>query len=739
MKKIRKSSTKNNRLVIVSNRLPVSVSKQNGKLHFKSSSGGLATAMSSLNRKDIEQIWIGWPGIASNDLTKSEKNRIIKELKKHGCVPVFLDSIQVENFYYGYANDTLWPLFHYFPVYTKHQTSFWAAYKDVNEQYNEVVAQNTDNNSTIWIHDYHLMLLPGMVRQNFQNSSIGFFLHTPFPSYEIFRLLPHRKEVLEGLLGCDLVGFHIYDYVRHFFVSTLRLLGLENKHGIVRIDDRYVKADSFPIGVDYKKFEDAAKKSLATKFGKVLTTKEYKKLKIILSVDRLDYSKGIIKRLEAFEKFLENNPKYHKKVKLIIIAVPSRTEVETYQDLKTEIDIKISHINGKFGMLSWTPISYHFRNLPFEEVVALYARSDIALVTPLRDGMNLVAKEFVASKINHDGVLILSEMAGAADELQEALCVNPNDVESIVTSLRTALEMPKDEQKKRIKTMQDRISTYTVQRWGNDFLEQLLKARERQKERSKHFINKKELADVSKKYKESIKRVMFFDYDGTLKEFTRDYSSSKSAPPKSLIELLKKLTNDRKNRVFIISGRPHKSLEEWFGKMNIDLVAEHGAWIRTNGKWKHDRDSVNDFKPLLLPIFDRYTERTPGAKTEEKTSSIVWHYRKVSPELAYTRRASLRRTLENAINKDELAVYAGNKIVEVKAKSINKGEIVDNALKGKYYDFILTIGDDYTDEDMFKASGEEAISIKVGHEETLAKYKVRSVKEVIKLLNSLTE
>lgn len=726
------------KLIIVSNRLPVSVKKENGEITFTPSSGGLATAMSSLDKKNKEMVWIGWPGLPSDDLTPQEKSTIKNKLKEYDCYPVFLTSEQVDNFYFGYANDTIWPLFHYFPVFTRHHSDFWKTYETVNQIFKKSVIKQADDNSLIWIHDYHLMLLPAMLRESLPGSAIGFFLHIPFPSYEIFRTLPNRIEILNGLLGADLVGFHIYDYVRHFFTSTLRLLGKESKRGIIGLEKRNVKADSFPIGIDYKKFSQTAKKSPRSEFGKTIKN-EYSGQKVILSVDRLDYTKGILKRLEAFEQFLKDNPGYHKKVKLVVVAVPSRIEVETYKDLRNEIELAIGRINGAFGLVSWTPISYHFRNLPFEEVVALYERSDIALVTPLRDGMNLVAKEYVASKINKPGVLILSEMAGAADELQESIYINPNDIDSMVYAIKLALKMPIAEQKRRIKNMQDRISQYTVQRWGNDFLEQLIATKDRQNVEKQKFINRSQITEIIDDYRDSLKRAIFLDYDGTLREFSKDFSSSKSGPPKQLMQLLTKLTSEKSNKVYIISGRPHDVLEKWFGKLDINLVAEHGAWIKHKNKWQQQHSPLNGFKKDLQPIFDRYTERTPGAKTEIKTSAIVWHYRSVSPELAYTRRASLRRTLEMIIDKDELAVHSGNKIIEVKAKKINKGRIVHDALKGKYYDFILAIGDDYTDEDMFRNLPKEAHTIKVGYDETSAKYQIDSVKDVVSLLAKLSE
>ena len=604
-------------LVIVSNRLPVTVSKEKGKLVYTASSGGLATAMSSVKNEGQEKIWVGWPGIASDEITSKERTQINKKLKDYGCYPVHLTKDQVQNFYSGYANDTLWPLFHYFPVYAQYKSSFWEAYIKANDVFKKAVLKVAKTDSKIWIHDYQLMLLPNLLRQEIPKSTIGFFMHIPFPSYEVFRLLPERKDVLKGLLGADLVGFHIHDYARHFLNSSLRLLGLENKRASVNVSGRKVKADSFPIGIDFNKFENFAKESNKSDIGK-LVDKEYENQKVILSVDRLDYSKGIVKRLEAFELFLNNNPKYREKVKLVVVAVPSRTDVDTYKELRRKIEHTISRINGTYSALAWAPISYQFRNLAINELSALYRRSDIALVTPLRDGMNLVAKEYVASRINNDGVLILSEMAGAADEMQEALRVNPNDINSIANALEEAMEMPTKIETERIKGLKKRLSQYTVQRWAADFLEQLDSAKKSQALDAQKVITKQQTTKLKRSYTESIRRAIFLDYDGTLKKYSKDFSSSKSAPSKSLLETLGKLSGDKSNTIYIISGRPHDALEKWLGHLPLNLVAEHGAWIKTKGKWKHHHEPINGFKKNLLPVLEKYTERTPGSRNRDK-------------------------------------------------------------------------------------------------------------------------
>ncbi len=729
------------KLVIVSNRLPVSVSKTDEGLTYTPSSGGLATAMSSLD-VDSEQLWIGWPGIASDDIDEEDQRQITLELKKYGCIPVFLTKEQVHNFYEGYANDTLWPLFHYFQSTAHFTDDYWQGYEEVNRLFSQVVTDHSDPHSVIWIHDYHFMLLPGLVREALPEASIGFFLHIPFPSYEIFRLLPERRQILEGLLGADLLGFHTYDYARHFSSSVLRLVGHESRHGVITIAanhgkaTRKVQVDAFPISIDYKKFSEALSSEPVAKELEKLD-KHYDGQKIIMSVDRLDYSKGIAHRLEAYEQFLREYPESHKKVTLAMVAVPSRTEVDTYRELRDEIEVTVSRINGMYGTIDWTPISYQFKNLPFDQIVALYAKSDVALVTPLRDGMNLVAKEYVACKQQRTGVLILSEMTGAMEEMPESMRINPNDTSSIVEAIRQALVMPEQEQRNRMRSMQRRLSRYSVQRWANDFIEQLGAARERQHEQNAKVLGERSRSELVEEFTNADKRLILLDYDGTLAGFVDSPDPDKVKPSRSLLADLDKLTRRADTEVCIISGRTRDALESWFGELDLTLVAEHGSWIKQDGNWAQQQISFKQYRDVLLPIMERYAERTPGAEVEEKNFALVWHYNKVAPELAYDRTANLKRELSALVNGSEVAVYSGRKIIEVKPRGVHKGTVAEELLVSSAADFVLCAGDDYTDEDMFKSLPEDAYTLKVGNKETHARFIVPDVTSMTKLLHDL--
>lgn len=724
------------KLIIVSNRLPVSASKNNGKLVFTPSSGGLASALSRFYKKKDGRLWIGWPGICEEDTTKSERKAISKKLKDYGCCPVFLTRRQARQYYDGYSNDTIWPLFHYFQSYVKNRPSYWEGYEKVNDIFAEKILEYADKNTTIWVHDYHLMLLPKKLRAKLPDGVIGFFLHVPFPSYEIFRLLPNRTDILDGLLGSDLIGFHVYDYARHFLSSVLRVKGLENTNATITVNGRAVKVDAFPIGIDYKKFALAEKDKKTAKELKKLN-EHYKGKKIILSMDRLDYSKGIPGRLRAFEQFLQRYPKYRRKVGLVMVVVPSRVEISTYKNLKKEIEQTISRINGKYSTVGWSPISYQFRNLPFEQVAALLIRADIALLTPLRDGMNLVAKEYVATKQNKPGVIILSEMTGVIDEMPEAISVNPNDVNMIEASILQALEMPKKTQMQKMQSMQKRLSQYTIRRWADDFIEQLEKSKKIQSIQSEKLLGNDRLHKIVRSFDKATRQFIILDYDGTLINLVPSHDPKKSQPSKELLSLLKKIAKKPGTVLCIVSGRPRETLESWFGRLPVSLSAEHGAWIKAEGEWSRQQLSWGDYRKTVMPILKQYAERTPGATIEEKDFSVVWHYRNVPPELAQARNSSLEYELTNLLANSDFSVFKGAKVLEVKPTRVNKGMVVEDFLAMHKPDFTLCIGDDTTDEDMFRSMPDNGFSIKVGLGETHAGFQLLGIDAVLKLLEKI--
>jgi len=722
------------RLLIVSNRLPVSVTKRANDLRFQPSVGGLATGLSSF-RESHQSQWIGWPGISTDKISEKEKQQISNKLEVQNCHSVFLSAKDVRNFYHGFCNKTLWPLFHYFPLYTVYEDKYWQAYKQVNKAFCNSIVEIAEPDCCIWIHDYQLMLLPEFIRRELPDAQIGFFLHIPFPSFELFRLLPWRTEILNGLLGADLIGFHTYDYVRHFLSSTARILGAEHSMGSLTVGNRIVRADAFPMGIDYERYWGALENP---KVRKRITTirKKVGNRKIIISIDRLDYTKGIIERLEAFDLFLSQNPQYKEKVTLILLAVPSRTGVEDYMELRKQLEGLVGRINGEHGTIGWVPVWYLYRFVPFERLAALYNIADVALVTPLRDGMNLIAKEFVATKTDGRGVLILSEMAGAASELGEAVTINAQNKGAIVEAIKEALEMPVEEQTERNRIMQGRLSRYTVTRWAHDFLETLSNVKKTQQELSVHKLAIPTRERLISEYDKSSKRLFLLDYDGTLVGFASRPESA--APDQELLPLLKALATDSKNDVVIISGRDKTTLNYWLGNLNASLIAEHGAWIKEKGgNWQLIEPLRNDWKDTIRPILELYTDRTPGSSIEEKDFSLVWHFRRSDSDLAYVRTQELKDTILNLTANLDIGVFEGSKILEVKNLGISKGHVVELWLKKQKWDFILAAGDDYTDEELFAVLPQNAYSIKVGYSISKARFNVDSVGELRLLLEEL--
>lgn len=729
------------RLIIVSNRLPVKLEKVDKTFKSTVSAGGLATGLKSYHREN-NSVWIGWSGVDVK--SNADKNTITQILTKEQCSPVFLEQTLIENYYDGFSNSTLWPLFHYFTEYTEFNETYWEAYKEANRLFAEEVISKAKPNDTVWVHDYQLLLVPELIKKARPDLTIGFFLHIPFPSYEVFRILPWREELLNGILGADLVGFHTYDYARHFISAAKRLLGCDINFNTLSHQDRQVFIDVFPMGIDYDKFRDKAlevsskpiqdRSKLHQDIDRFLLDAPDRKL--ILSIDRLDYSKGIPERIKAFRRFLTDHPEFKEKVSLVMLTVPSRVDVEQYQSLKSEIEELVGGINGEYGTLNWNPIIYFYRSLPFDNLIELYSSSEIALLTPLRDGMNLVAKEFIASRINRKGMLILSEMAGATKELGEAILVNPNNIKGVADAIYEALTTSDEVQFNAMKTMQERIKRYSVYKWATDFMTSLHKTNEKLSLNQARKVSENRLKIIVSEFQNAKKAILFLDYDGTLQRF---YDNPLDASPDAeLYSLLNDLHNSEHTDLVLISGRDKNTLNEWFGDKGFSLIAEHGVWSKEKGEeWEERRQSHSDWKSSLRPVLESYVDRTPGSLIEEKSHSLVWHYRKSDIELGALRALELTADLSNLIMNQELEIFEGSKVIEVKIAGINKGGAAVDHIGTTHYDFILAIGDDWTDEYLFKELPEEATTIKVGTARSEAKYFVNNHTEVRNLLKNL--
>lgn len=727
--------------IIVSNRLPLQITKVDNSFEVVPSVGGLATGMKSVHAEG-NGIWIGWSGIPENELKGSLKKEIEAKIKAEKCIPVHLTEEDINQYYLGFSNKALWPLFHYFMEYTAFEMDEWEAYVRANQKFADKIIENLNDGDTVWVHDYQLMLVPKMIRDKKPDITIGFFLHIPFPSYEIFRTFPWREELLEGVLGSDLIGFHTYDYERHFLSSIKRILRLDVNFNEISHHERVIKVDSFPMGIDYDKFFNAAIKH--NKTGANISDLQQRlnehlndHTKLILSIDRMDYTKGIPNRIKAFEYFLERYPEFKEKVRLIMLAVPSRSDVPQYQKLKRETDELVGRINGKFATVSWTPIWYYYRSLPFEGLIDLYTTCHVALITPVRDGMNLVAKEYVATRTKQDGVLVLSEMAGASKEMNEALIINPNSFENLALNLKRALTMPIEEQQTRMKLLQKRLKRYNVEKWASEFLGALSATNDMQEVIVAKKMSQNDESQLLQDFKSKTNRLLFLDYDGTLVGFKDNPQDAKPTP--ELFELLDQLHALPNIEIVLISGRDRETFEKWFGHKNYTLITDHGVWICKDQRWQALERLKTDWMKSIRPILDTFVDRTPGTFIEPKNYSLAWHYRTADPELAQIRTIELNTVLTSMIANNDLSVLEGNKVIEIKSSNVNKGRAVNRVLVREDYDFVLVIGDDWTDEYMFEEAPEFAYTIKVGYNRTKAKYQIKDTKKVWDLLHKLSD
>ncbi len=458
------------RLLLVSNRLPVTVKSEGEQVTVTPSAGGLATGLKGPHQNS-GGLWIGWPGDVSK-LRDSQRQKLEARLAELRCVPMYLSPSEVSQYYEGFSNRVLWPLFHYLLDRIPLHSRDWNAYRRVNEKFADLVAQHYQPGDLIWVQDYQLLLLPGLLRERLPDARIGFFLHIPFPASEIFRTLPWRDALLEGMLGADLIGFHTLSYVRNFVHSLLRIAGVPTNVDRVTFRGRQIRVAAFPMGVDAQAFaHNAALPEVATMVDEIRA--QAADHKILLGIDRLDYTKGIPRRLLAVERLLEHEPSLRGRLRLIQVAVPSRTKVDAYEEFRHQVDELVGRINGAYGTINSTPIHYLYQSFNEKQLTAMYRAADVMLVTALRDGMNLVAKEFVAARTDDDGVLVLSEFAGAASELGEALIVNPYDVDGIADGIQKALEMPEEERKLRMSALRRRVNEFDVHRWAQTFLETL--------------------------------------------------------------------------------------------------------------------------------------------------------------------------------------------------------------------------------------------------------------------------
>jgi trehalose 6-phosphate synthase/phosphatase len=702
-------------------------------LRFKRSAGGLVAALEPvLVRRG--GVWVGWPGVESEDsASATEMAPPSDKSSKLKYRPVSLSPREVALYYGGFSNRTLWPLFHYFLARTHIDGATWRMYERVNERFAQVAAEASDDNSLVWVHDYQLLRMPRFLRRIAPNRRIAFFLHIPFPAYDVFRVLPWSRNLMRGMLSCDLVGFQIQEHVEHFLNCAERLLGcaVDRGAGTVQFGDRRVAVQAHPIGIDVRHFERLAQR--------VLRRPPEHELIEVLGLDRLDYAKGIRERLLAVEAFFERYPKYRGRVVFTQLAVPSRTSVEEYQELKREIDETVGRINGRFSDPQWTPIRYLVRSFPQDELVELYGRAKVALLTPLRDGMNLVAKEYVASHVDDDGVLILSEMAGAAEELQEALLVNPYDIDAVAGALDRALSMSKDERQARMTALRQRVRAGDVQVWLRGFLEA---AEEASAKARSVGVSPVELVrrNLHEWFAGRPAAALFFDYDGTLTPIVqRPELAVLSATAK---RYLRQATRTPNVDVTIVSGRSLHDLKEMVGVPGLTYIGNHGFEIEGPGiEFRHP-----DLDRFQAAIEVAARELTPfekaGAWLERKGATLSFHVREV-PE---AEQEGLEKKAASIFKRYRLRVTRGKCVVEGRPPvDWNKGKAVLFVLAHRHgADWssrvrALYVGDDVTDEDAFRSLLGIGRSILVGtpSSQTAADYTLPDPDAVIDLLRWL--
>jgi len=722
-----------NRLLIVSNRLPVNARTTPAGVRTTASGGGLATGLRAWHEHS-DALWIGWPGDLSG-ATAPQVQELERKLFERRIVPVPLSRDQVDRYYHGFSNRVLWPTFHYLIDHLPSDDAGWDAYRGANETFADTVASVHRTGDMIWVHDYQLMLLPALLRERIPDARIGFFLHIPFPSSEVFRILPWRREILAGLLGADLVGFHTFAYMRHFMASLLHVSGLEADVDRVRTGNREVRIGVFPMGVDAGAFSRLAAEPHVIARAEAIR-RDAGGRRIVLGIDRLDYTKGIPRRLEAVESLIERNPALRDEMRYIQVAVPSRGDVDEYRQFRKHVEQRVGRINGTHGTVSSLPVHYIHRSVSVPDLAALYAAADVMLVTPLRDGMNLVAKEFVATRVDENGVLVLSEFAGAAAELNGAITVNPYDIVGVAEGIHRALSMPVEERRVRMRNLRRGVMVNDVHAWAAGFLKQL------EEIRPDRSISMGSVGRSLPRILEDARRTrpirLLLDYDGTLVPLARSPELAK--PDAELLLLLEQLSQVPGLELDIVSGRPYETLEQWFGHLLVSLWGEHGFWHRPRAgtTWIPATHVSPDWMKRIRPILDQFTASTPGAHVEVKSASVAWHYRGVQRDFGERQAHELRMLLGDVLSNQPLEVLEGKKVLEVRLRGVSKAVVAQRVhAEMSPEGLIVAVGDDRTDEELFRALPPSSVTVAVGRPWTSAAFSLEDFRAVRRLLRSL--
>jgi trehalose 6-phosphate synthase/phosphatase len=729
-------------LIVASSRLPLTIRHTAAGWTSAPGSGGLVAVLEPLLR-DGEARWVGWAGDSAgvdDGDAGSERARLLGRWEASGYQAVDLAADVARAFSEGYANDTLWPLLHGFPDRVVLDPATWPPYRDANEQFAATIRRQAGDHGVVWVHDFQLMLVPELVRGGSPDATIGFFLHVPFPAFEIFRMLPEREDVLRGLLGADLVGFQTYADLHEFRRALLQILGIESRMDRLDVGDRSVRLGVFPIGIVTEEWDALLARDDVQRRVEELKAQHAGRA-LVLAVDRLDYTKGIPERLLAFRRLLREDRARRGQVSLVQVAIPTRERVPRYQQLRRRVNELVAEINGELGTPDWTPVVHLLRSVARPELAAMYAAADVAWVSSLRDGMNLVAKEYVACQSREPGVLIVSEFAGVAQELGEALRVNPYDEVASAAILARAVDMPRDERADRMAALQDRVQSATAAVWRDRYLGALRSAGRERYATGRTESPRLDVDGLLAAVRDGA--LLCLDYDGTLVPIAPRPQDAR--PTGRVIEVLRRLgAVDSKSATLVLSGRRADDLERWFGGIpGLWLAAEHGALLRSPGStgWRPLRAGAGgDWKRAIRPVLEDFAGRLPGSLIEEKALSIAWHYRLADREFGRWLAQELAATLAAQLANSDLTVLHGRRVVEVRYAWATKGEAyaaIDAEL-GRHGP-VVAIGDDRTDEDLFERLGPDAWTIRVGDGPTAARWSLAGQDEVLPTLEAIAE
>ncbi|KAI9020225.1 glycosyltransferase family 20-domain-containing protein [Phycomyces nitens] len=706
---------------------------------------GLQNAIQATRHRIDKLLWVGTLAISTDQLSANQRQDITSTLMNdHNCCPVMPTDSEIEGHYDRYCKQVLWPYFHYVVQAdiqnTMYQKAAWEAYCALNQRFADAIVDQYQEGDIIWVNDYHLMLLPGMLRKALPRAIIGFFLHIPFPSSELFRCLPTRKELLEAMLQADLIGFQTYSFARHFLQTCARILSLDATPTGIQMDSHYVSVGIYPIGIDVEALNRKRADPDVARWVAMLKEK-YAGKKLIVARDKLDYIKGVRQKLLAFEQFLIHHPEWQEEVVLIQIALSTSEQNE----VRAHISDVVSRVNSKFSNIAYQPIVFLHQDIAFEQYLALLSSADASLITPLRDGMNLTSHEYIVCQENKGGPLILSEFTGTYGSFGACLRVNPWDYRQVGDAIHEALSMSQEEKTGRWKELYRSITANSAQNWASTLIGDLCKVHDATSRRFSAQIPPLDTRAAKKAYQTSKQqRVFLFDYGGTLVQHGQSTGSPGLA---RLVRVLEFLASDPQNLVYVISGRTKANVERDLGNVpNLGLSAENGFYIKPPGEeWQQLFTKIDiSWQPAVQEIFQYYTERTPGAYIETKDISVIWHYRTAGQDASYVawQAAECQNHIADLVNKNfAVHVVAGTTSIEVLPNEINKAVVANRVLQDIQSDFVLSIGDDRSDEDMFGLLNKQEIpnvfTCTVGSRSTEAKYFVSNVQGVLATLEHL--